>query len=111
MPSIITGPTTLTTGSTTANLFADSQFEFMPYPALVEIGINGSAAGLVCDAYAGGDVMGENLAINAQNRSPVYPDDIIFVERVAAGTRMKARVRNPTGGSLNHFFLARITPL
>jgi hypothetical protein len=111
MPTIITGPTALTTGTQTDNVFANSQFEFMPYPARVEIGINGSAAGLIADFYAGGDVMGESLAVNAQNRSPLYPDDIVFVENVAAGTRMKGRVRNPTGGTLSHFFLARITPL
>lgn len=111
MPTIMTGPTALTTGTQTDNVFAGSQFEFMPYAARVEVGVNGSAAGLIADFYAGGDVMGESLAVNAQNRIPVYPDDIIFVENIAAGTRMKGRIRNPTGGTLSHFFLVRITPL
>lgn len=111
MPTIQLGPTAVAAGATNDNILTGSQFEFLPNNARLEIGVNGSAAGLLVDAYAGGDIITESFAVNAQNRIPLYPDDISMVENIAGGTRMKVRVRNPTGGSLNFFALVRLTYL
>lgn len=98
-------------GATNDNVITGSQFEYLPYNALVEFGLNGSAAGLIADVYSGQDIVAENISLNAQNRIPVYPDDYTFNDAAAQGDRLKVRVRNPTGGALIVFYSVRVTPL
>lgn len=109
--ALIQGTAAILTTATNENVFANSQFEYLPFNARVEIGLNGSAAGLVADVFSGPDILAENMALNAQNRLPVYPDDFVLVDGALGGQRLKARVRNPTGGTLTVSFAARITPI
>jgi len=98
-------------GATNDNVITGSQFEYLPYNALVEFGLNGSATGLLADVYSGQDIIAEDIALNALNRTAIYPDDYTFNDVAAAGDRLKVRVRNPTGGALTVFYSVRITPL
>lgn len=98
-------------GAVVENVLAGSQYEFLPYHARIDIAINGSAAGLVADAYSGQDVLVERMQVGAQNRFPVMPDDFTLSDIAAAGERLKVRVENPTGGALTHFTAVRITPI
>ena len=98
-------------GATNDNVLAGSQFEFMPYNALLEFGLVGSAAGLVLDVYSGQDTVAESMAPSAQNRVPVFPDDFTLNDVAAAGERIKIRANNPTGGALTLFYAVRITPI
>lgn len=108
---LIQGSVAVAAGATNDNVFANSQFEYLPSNCRVEIGLNGSAAGLLADVFSGPDILAENMALNAQNRMPVYPDDFPLVDGALGGQRLKSRVRNPTGGSLTVFFAARLTPI
>lgn len=101
----------LTTGTTVENVLAGSQYEFLPYHARIDVAINGSAAGLIADAYSGQDVLVERMQVGAQNRFPVMPDDFTLSDIAAAGERLKVRIENPTGGTLSHFTAVRITPI
>lgn len=93
------------------NVLSGSQFEFLPYDAHIAIGLCGSATGLIVDAYSGQDTLCEAMALNAQNRTPINPDDFTLSDVAAAGERLKIRVRNTTGGALTVFFSVIINPV
>lgn len=96
--------------ATLENAMDGSQFEFLPYNALLEFGLQGSAAGLVADVYSGQDVLAESMALPLQNRYPIYPDDYTLNDVAAGGERIKVRIRNTTGAALTAFWGIRITP-
>lgn len=96
--------------ATNDNVLQGSQFEFLPYNALLEFAINGSAVGLVADVYSGQDTLMESGAINSLNRFGIYPDDYSLNDVAAAGERIKVRIRNTTAGALTAFTSVRITP-
>lgn len=107
---IIQGSASVAANSTNDNVLQGSQFEFLPYDAFLEFGANGSAAGLFADIYSGQDTIAESMALNAQNRFPVYPDDYPLNDVAAAGERIKMRIRNSTAGALTVFFSVKVTP-
>jgi hypothetical protein len=95
--------------ATNENVLSGSQYEYLPFNALIEFGLNGSAVGLVSDVYSGSDVLAEGIALSSQNRIPVYPDDFTLNDVAAAGERLKVRIRNTTGGAVTAFYSVRIT--
>lgn len=107
---VIQSSVSIAANSTNDNVLTGSQFEFLPYDAYLEFGVNGSAAGLVADIYSGQDTIAEGMGVNTQNRFPVYPDDFPLNDVAAAGERIKLRARNTTAGALTLFFSVRITP-
>ena len=111
---LIQGSSSVAAASVNDNVFAGSQFEFLPYDAALEFGLNGDANGadLRIDVYSGSDTLAENLVPNSQNRVPVYPDDFPLTDAAMAGERIKMRVRNTNGAAARTvFFSLRITPL
>lgn len=107
---VIQNSVSIAANATNDNVIQGSQFEFLPYDSFLEFGLNGSAAGLVADVYTGQDTIAEGMAVNTQNRFPLYPDDYTLNDVAAAGERMKVRVRNTTGGALTVFYSVRVTP-
>lgn len=93
------------------NVLAGSQFEFLPYNAMLLFALNGSANGLVADVYSGTDVLAEQMGINTLNRVPINPDDFLLTDVAGGGERIKIRVRNTTVGALTVFFAMIITPI
>lgn len=93
------------------NVLSGSQFEFLPYPAKVDFGMNQSATGLVVDAYSGQDALCEAMEPPINARYPVNPDDFTLTDVAGAGERLKVRVRNTTAGPLDFYIGAIITPL
>jgi hypothetical protein len=96
------------------NVLAGSQFEFAPYNASVNFGLNGDANGgdLRVDVYSGNDMLCEQLVPNSQNRVPVNPDDYILSDVVGRGERIKIRVRNTSAaGARVLFFGVIMTPI
>lgn len=110
---LIQNQTSVAAATVNDNVLAGSQFEYLPYNALLEFGINGDANGgdLRVDVYSGQDIVAENLIPSTQNRVPVYPDDYQMTDVAAAGERIKIRVRNTNAGaSRTLFHSVRITP-
>lgn len=108
MPAI-QGSVSVAANSVNDNVISGSQFEYLPYDALIEVGIVGSAAGLLVDVFSGPDVLCEAFAASTQNRFPVYPDDFAFSDYAVAGDRLKIRARNTTGGALTLFYRVNMT--
>lgn len=100
-------------GDTVENALAGSQFEFLPFNANLEFGINADANGheVLADVYSGQDVLLENAPCNAQARMPVYPDDFDLTDVAAAGERIKVRLKNTGAGAHVANVAVRITPI
>jgi hypothetical protein len=54
---VIQGSVSVPANSVNDNVLQGSQFEFLPYNALLEFGLLGSAAGLLADVYSGQDTL------------------------------------------------------
>lgn len=111
---VIQNTVSVAASSVNDNVLAGSQFEFLPYNAILEFGLNGDANGadLRVDVYSGQDVLMENSPMSAQARIPIYPDDYQLNDVGAAGERIKIRVRNTNAGAARSiFFAVRITPV
>jgi len=95
------------------NVLSGSQWEFLPYDAFLEFGLNGDANGadLRVDVYSGQDVLLEDAPMNVKAALPVYPDDFTLNDVAAAGERIKVRVRNTSAAAARSLYLSvRITP-
>jgi len=111
---VITSSTSVAASSVNDNLLSGSQFEFLPFNAGLEFGINGDANGadMRVDVYSGQDVLMENAPLNVQNRLPVYPDDFTLVDVARAGERIKVRARNTSAaGARTVHLTVRINPI
>lgn len=112
MPTI-QGRVSVPGASVVENLLAGSQFEYLPYDAELEFGVNGdaNAVDLRIDVYSGQDVLMENAEPSAQNRMPVYPDDFPLTDVAAGGDRLKIRARNLNAAARTVFFSVRVNPV
>jgi len=111
---VIQGSVSIAASSVNDNVLAGSQFEFLPYDASLEFGLNGDANGadLRVDVYSGQDVLMENAPMNVQNRLPVFPDDFSLTDVAGAGERIKIRARNTSAAGARVInFAVRITPI
>lgn len=96
------------------NVLSESQYEFLPFDAALDFGLNGDANGgdLRVDVFSGMDVLMENAPMSVQNRIPVFPDDFQLDDVAAAGERLKIRVRNTSAAAARVlFFAVKITPV
>lgn len=94
-----------------SNQLAGEFFEFLPYNAVVEVGLCQSATGLLIDLITGGDVVAKDAVPLIKATSPIYPDDFTLQDVVGAGERLVLAIRNTTGGALTLLYTVRITPL
>lgn len=111
---LIQSITSVAANSVVDNLLTGSQFEYLPWDASLEFGVNGPAAGndqLRVDIYSGQDILAESMIPNSQARIPVRPDDFNLVDVAQGGERIKVRVRNLSAGALNVFWAVRIDPV
>lgn len=108
------GTISLATLASTPNLLSGQVYEFMPYDALVEIGVCQSATGLIMGIACDTDVVVQDVGqtnIPIKSTPPVYPDEYMPGFACAGGSRVFLSVRNPTAGTLTGFYSVRITQL
>lgn len=87
-----------------ANVLAGSLGEFLRQGGPVVLYTNGSALGLRCSFLVGEQVFIDDMALNAQNRMPVVPDDFLGAAQGQGGDRVVVRFRNTTAGALTAFW-------
>jgi len=89
---------------------ANRQIEIPPFAGYLEVGVEGSATGLVYDLIVGGQQVALAVGAGAGNALPVVPDDLSTVNaEVFAGQRITLRISNPTAGALNGFLHVRLS--
>jgi hypothetical protein len=108
---IMSVETSVAANALSANVLSGELFEILPSNAAVELYVTGSAAGLRALFSIGGVQMLEDAVVNAQNRTPVVPDDLLDTEGGLSGQRLSLRFRNTTGGALTARAIVKITPV
>lgn len=104
---------TALTASGTALPLAGSQYEYLPFPALVEIGITADATGVLASVSSGPDILQEEgpVQIGTINVSPKYPDDFYLADEAAPGDRVKVALRDTSGAARVVMTCVKITPM
>jgi hypothetical protein len=111
MPTI-KGVTNIAAGGNNPNVLAGSAFEFVGFPARVNIGIVGDAGGFLrATVQSGSDVLMEESPVSRAARVPVWPDDYDLEDVAAAGDRLKIAIRNTGVAALDVFWAIKVTPL
>jgi hypothetical protein len=100
----------------TADLLTGWQYEYLPWPAVVEVGLihDGAAGGVVATVTSGSDVLMQESPVNAGGTDGVFPtsEQLDMADQAAAGDRLAIRLRE-TGGVATTDIMTRIviTPL
>lgn len=100
----------------TVDVLQGWQYEYLPWPAIVEIGLiqDGAANGMVSTVTAGSDVLMQESPVNAGGTDGVFPtsEQLDLADEVAAGDRLSIRLRE-TAGAATTDVMTRIvlTPL
>lgn len=108
---IIKKELSIAANATNDNIFSGSIYEFLPWNASINLGITGSATGLVATVNTGSDTVQEESPVNILTTMPKIPDDMDIQDVAAAGERFVVKVRNTTAGPLTVRALAQITPV
>lgn len=99
-----------------ANPLVGSQYEYLPFDALVELAVlhDGAAgAGVNASIFSGSDVLLQNEPIDGKDPAQpvVYPDDYQIQDVAAAGERLGVTLNEIGGVATVVRTVARITPL
>ena len=101
MKVVMQSATTITASSTTENVLTGQRYERCPFNAFGALYCAGSAAGLTAELNVGGNSVSPPTTVNAQNRLPVVPDDLLVDGWEAPeGRLIQVRAVNTTGGNL-----------
>lgn len=101
-------------GGNTLQPLSGWQYEYLPFPARIEIGLKGSAVGLVGTISSGSDTLMEESPVAGGGTPGVLPtplDTVFLTDDAAAGDRLKINIRNPTGGAITAIGVVKLTPL
>lgn len=91
--------------STNQNVLQGERYERAPYNAAGSLYCCGSATGLTAELNVGGNSITPATTVNAQNRLPVVPDDVLTADWEAVeGDLIQVSVVNTTGGALTFFY-------
>lgn len=103
----------MTASQSIENALAGSAYEYLPFPAFVEIGIEADATGVLATVTSGTDVLQEEgpVQIGTINVSPKYPDDYFLSDEAAPGDRLKIKLRDTSAAARVVMIGVRITPL
>lgn len=112
MPTI-TQRVALGASGSNSNVLAGSQYEYLPFPALVEIGLKADATGVLATVSSGPDILQEEgpVQIGSINVFPVYPDEFYLSDEAAPGDRLKVALRDTSGAARVVMVAVRINPL
>lgn len=97
--------------TTVENIFSGSAFEFARQNSLLNMGVTGSATGLVVTIQVGSRVVLEESPIQISTTFPLLQDTFYYSEGVLANERIICRVRNTTAGALTCRVVAQLQPV
>lgn len=87
--------------TTVPNVASGMRYERSPFPAIGALYCAGSAAGLTLELNVGGRSISPPTVVNAQNRLPVVPDDLLIPDfECDQGELIQITVVNTTAGAL-----------
>lgn len=109
---IINVKSSVTTGAS-AQPLNGSQYEYLPFNALVEVGITSSVNAVLATVSSGSDILQEEgpVTLGTADVFPRYPDEYTLQDVAAAGDRLKINIRNTNAGTAQVMTSVRITPI
>jgi hypothetical protein len=111
MPTIRVTTTNIPANATAFPL-QGNQYEYLPFPALVEFAIVANVATIAATVYSGSDVLQQAGAVTVKATSPVYPDDFLLSDVAMAGERLSVELRETGGVATTDIeTVVKITPL
>lgn len=95
------------------NPLSGSQYEYLPFNALVEIGVTSSVNLVLATVSSGSDILMEEgpVTLGTADIFPRYPDEFTLQDVAAAGDRLKINIRNTNAGAATVMTSVRITPI
>lgn len=99
--------------NSTATPLVGSQYEYLPFNASVEIGINTDATGVLATVYSGSDLLLQEgpIMLGTINILPKYPDDFFLQDIAAAGERLSILLRDTSGAQRIVMTSVKLTPI
>jgi hypothetical protein len=113
MPTILSNTTGAAAGAT-VNPLTGSQYEYLPFDALVEFALYADTGDTwTVSVFSGSDVLMQSstMPILATAAPIIYPDHYYLNDVAAAGERLGVQAVNGTGAVADFRALVRITPL
>lgn len=93
------------------NAFAGNQYQQAPFDGYLTLRACASAAGLKISIFVQGVAKAVGFFMNANNRVPIVPDDIIVGNiPVRAGQQIVAQINNTTAGALTANVVGELAP-
>jgi len=112
MPSMSGADAALGANTTSANVLAGANLEYVPYRARVSFFCAKSAAGVRATFLAGQDVAIDDQEIPFIGAAFInQSDNLMDSFDVLPGTKLQLRFRNTTGGALGYVYQVVITPI
>ena len=90
----------LVANTTTDNVLAGKQAEFLQGPSSVVFLISAAAKGVLATILIGNEILVEQQEISRTNRYPFAPDDVVLQAFGAGGERIIVRLNNTTGAAI-----------
>lgn len=109
--STMTDRQSVAANATVTNVLAGKIFEFAQRPSIVAVYATASAVGLNISFVVGNEVQVDDQEVNAQNRLPIVPDDLISRAGALRGDRLVLRLRNTTGAAITAFTRVDLDPV
>lgn len=101
MKAVMAVGVSVAANATNKNVFSGETYERVPFDSLLDLYVAGSAAGLLQTLIVGGNLIVSEQPVNANNRVPIVPDDIVLASvPVRQGQLVQLRAANSTGGAL-----------
>lgn len=105
--------TSLMTANGQATPLTGWQYEYLPWPAYLEVGMNATTAGVVATLTSGSDTLMEQSNLQAGATAGVIPSplNVPFVtDEAAAGDRIKTLLREILAGTPTVNQIYKLTP-
>lgn len=96
--------------TTTSNILAGKNKEFLEEASILRFGIGGSAVGLRATIVVGTEVVVDDQELPVVTTLPAFPDQVIAEAGGFAGDRITVRLRNTTGGAITGYTKILIEP-
>lgn len=93
--------TNLAAAGAEANPLSGSQYEYLPWPAMVEIAILADGEDVDASIFSGSDLLLESAEVDQRAvTDPVrFPDDVLVEDVAAAGERLGIRLVSRAGAA------------
>lgn len=108
--AIMTDRQSVAANTTIANCLSGKNAEFVQEPSIITFYGSASAVGLMMTCIVGSEIVVEDQEVNAQNRMPLVPDDLLAQAGAFPGDRIQVKLRNSTGGAVTAFTRVEVEP-